>query len=55
MNSKAVIKALEAAGWYRVSEKGSHIKFRHAVQPGNVIVPHPKNDIPIGTLRSIEK
>jgi predicted RNA binding protein YcfA (HicA-like mRNA interferase family) len=32
---------------------GSHIKFKHPDKPGAVTVPHPKKDLPIGTLRSI--
>jgi predicted RNA binding protein YcfA (HicA-like mRNA interferase family) len=27
----------------------------HPTKPGIVTVPHPKKDMPIGTLRSIEK
>ncbi|QCI96706.1 type II toxin-antitoxin system HicA family toxin [Agrobacterium larrymoorei] len=35
--------------------KGSHVQFKHASKPGRVTVPHPKRDLPIGTLKSIEK
>ncbi|TPI53946.1 MULTISPECIES: type II toxin-antitoxin system HicA family toxin [unclassified Mesorhizobium] len=35
--------------------KGSHAQFKHTTKPGRVKVPHPKRDIPIGTLKSIEK
>jgi predicted RNA binding protein YcfA (HicA-like mRNA interferase family) len=55
MNSKAVIAALKADGWFEVNQKGSHVQFKHAAKPGRVTVPHPKRDLPIGTLRSIEK
>jgi predicted RNA binding protein YcfA (HicA-like mRNA interferase family) len=55
MDSRAIIRALEAAGWQRVATKGSHFQFKHPLRPGRVTVPHPKRDIPIGTLRSIEK
>jgi len=55
MNSRAVIRAIEAAGWSRVATKGDHWQFKHPTRPGRVTVPHPKRDIPIGTLRSIEK
>ncbi len=54
MNSREVIKALEADGWFEVAQKGSHKQFRHPVKPGRVTVVHPKRDIPLGTLRSIE-
>lgn len=55
MNSREVIKAMKAAGWQEVARKGSHVQFKHPTLPGRVTVPHPTRDIPIGTLRSIEK
>ena len=55
MKSADVIKALENNGWKMVAQKGSHVQFKHADKPGRVTVPHPKRDIPIGTLKSIEK
>jgi len=55
MDSRAVIKRLEADGWYEVAQKGSHKQFKHPTKPGRVTVVFPKKDIPIGTLRSIEK
>jgi predicted RNA binding protein YcfA (HicA-like mRNA interferase family) len=55
MNSKDIISVLKADGWVQVAQKGSHIQFKHPAKPGRVTVPHPKRDIPIGTLRSIEK
>ena len=50
-----MIAALERAGRYEVNRKGSHVQFRHPVKPGRVTVPHPHRDIPIGTLKNIEK
>ncbi len=55
MKSKDVIRAVEAAGWYAVRQKGSHIQFKHPTLPGLVTVPHPKREIPLGTLKNIEK
>lgn len=55
MNSKEIIKALEADGWQNVAQKGSHMQFKHPTKPGRVTVPHPAKDMPIGTLKSIEK
>lgn len=55
MKSADIIKALTADGWVEVNRVGSHVQFRHGAKPGRVTVPHPKRDIPIGTLRSIEK
>jgi len=35
--------------------KGSHWHFTHPTKPGKVTVPHPEKDVPLGTLRSIER
>jgi len=55
MNSRDVIAALKRDGWYEVAQRGSHLQFKHPEKPGRVTVPHPRRDIPIGTLASIEK
>jgi predicted RNA binding protein YcfA (HicA-like mRNA interferase family) len=55
MNSREVISALEADGWVEVARRGSHAQFKHPTKPGRVTVPHPKRDLPLGTLRSIEQ
>jgi predicted RNA binding protein YcfA (HicA-like mRNA interferase family) len=55
MNSRDIISALRANGWVQVAQRGSHVQIKHPAKPGRVTVPHPKRDIPIGTLRSIEK
>lgn len=55
MTSAEVIRRIINAGWYEVARHGSHAQFKHDTRPGRVTVPHPKRDIPIGTLRSIEK
>jgi predicted RNA binding protein YcfA (HicA-like mRNA interferase family) len=55
MNSREIIKRLKADGWYEVAVTGSHYHFKHPVKKGKVTVPHPKKDIPLKTLISIEK
>jgi len=55
MNSRDVIRALKANGWVQVAQKGSHVQFKHPSRPGRVTVPHPKRDLPLGTLRSIAR
>jgi predicted RNA binding protein YcfA (HicA-like mRNA interferase family) len=55
MNSREIIRRLEAAGWYHVKTTGDHWQFKNNQIPGRVTVPHPKRDLPIGTLHSIEK
>jgi predicted RNA binding protein YcfA (HicA-like mRNA interferase family) len=55
MDSRAVIRLLEAAGWRLVRVTGSHHHFRHPERVGTTTVAHPVKDIPPGTLRSIER
>jgi predicted RNA binding protein YcfA (HicA-like mRNA interferase family) len=55
MNSREIIKLLEKNGWYLVGVTGSHHHYKHKAKNGKVTVPHPKKDIPKGTLNSILK
>jgi predicted RNA binding protein YcfA (HicA-like mRNA interferase family) len=55
VDSRDLIKELQKHGWYEVKQVGSHKQFKHATKKGRVSVPHPKRDIPIGTLKSIER
>ncbi|MGA2251288.1 type II toxin-antitoxin system HicA family toxin [Terracidiphilus sp.] len=55
MTSREIIKSLKADGWYEMAHEGSHKQFKHPVKPGRVTVLHPKKELPIGTLVSIEK
>jgi predicted RNA binding protein YcfA (HicA-like mRNA interferase family) len=55
VNSKQIIKQLEAEGWFLARVKGSHHQFKHLSKPGLVTVKHPDSDIPAGTLHSIRK
>ncbi len=55
MNSGDVIRLLLADGWVEVARRGSHAPFKHPTKPGRVTVPHPKRDLPLGTLESIER
>ncbi len=55
MKSAGVIALLRRDGSIEIAQKGSHVQFKHPQKPGRVTVPHPKRDIPPGTLRSIEK
>lgn len=51
--SAGVIARLKSEGWVLYHVKGSHYQFKHPEKPGRITVPHPKRDLPIGTLRSI--
>ncbi|HQL05711.1 MAG TPA: type II toxin-antitoxin system HicA family toxin [Treponemataceae bacterium] len=55
MKSAEVIKLLKADGWFVFNIRGSHHQFKHPVKTGKVTVPHPKADLPIGTVKSIFK
>lgn len=55
LSSREVIKKLEEDGWYKVNVTGSHHQFKHPTKKGRVTVKHPDKDIPIKTLKSIEK
>ena len=55
LDSRKVIKAIERDGWYLVRVTGDHHHFKHPVKSGIVTVPHPRKDIPKGTLNSIWK
>jgi predicted RNA binding protein YcfA (HicA-like mRNA interferase family) len=55
MNSREVLAALKADGWFEVGQKGSHVQLKHPTKSGRVTVPHPKQDVALGTLKNIEK
>lgn len=55
MDSKQIIKRLEAEGWYLARTNGSHHQYKHPSKPGLVTVKHPDKDIPVGTLNSLMK
>ncbi|WP_168795541.1 type II toxin-antitoxin system HicA family toxin [Paraburkholderia aromaticivorans] len=55
MKSVEVVKLIQAAGWRLVRITGSHHHYRHAARAGLVTIPHPKKDLPPGTLNSILK
>lgn len=54
MDAKEVLKILKENGFEKVSQKGSHLKLTNGERI--TIVPlHGAKDIPLGTLKSIEK
>jgi predicted RNA binding protein YcfA (HicA-like mRNA interferase family) len=50
-----VIRQLQVAGWILVRVKGDHYHFKHDENPAIVTVPHPKRDLSLGVLKSIER
>ncbi|HSE78232.1 MAG TPA: type II toxin-antitoxin system HicA family toxin [Alphaproteobacteria bacterium] len=55
MNSREIITMLKQDGWQEVRQAGSHLHFRHPSKPGTVTVPHPRKDLTIATIKSIER
>ena len=55
MQSRLLIKELEDAGWTLDRVTGSHHIFKHRYNPNTIPVPHPKKDLPLGTVKSIRR
>ena len=54
-DSRKLIRLLQEDGWYLAGTIGSHHHFKHPDKPGKVTVPHPKHNLPAGTVKSILK
>ena len=54
-SSREVIQMLKADGWYEHGCVGDHHQFKHPAKAGKVTITHPKKDIPLKTLKSIER
>jgi predicted RNA binding protein YcfA (HicA-like mRNA interferase family) len=52
-DAKEVIRVLRKCGFRRVSQKGSHQKWRHPSGRQVIVATHGNKPIPIGTLKSI--
>ncbi|MCB2099466.1 MAG: type II toxin-antitoxin system HicA family toxin [Rhodobacterales bacterium] len=55
MDSRTLIKRLEADGWFMVAQKGLAPAVQAPGEKGRVTVPHPKRDLARGTVKSIER
>jgi len=55
MKSSDLIRKLEEDGWVLKRITGSHHSFKHPTKRPIITVPHPKKDLPIGTVKSILK
>lgn len=55
MDSKQLIKQLEANGWTLRGVKGSHHIFTHPDKSGHISVPHPRQDFGVGLLHKLLK
>ena len=54
-SSSEVIALLKAAGWYHIRTRGDHWQFRHPTKKGTTTVQHPKKDLTVRDLKSIEQ
>jgi len=54
LSGRKIVKAFEKIGYYRVSQKGSHIKIRNDVRGITLIIPDHK-EVDRWTLRGIIK
>ena len=55
MKSADLIRQLKDDGWVLAHTVGSHHQFKHPTKPGKVTVPHPKKDLPRGTVNCVLK
>ena len=57
MTSKDAIKRLKDHSWIEITPRTpvSHRHHPHPTKPGKPTVPDPKKEIPLPTLKSIEK
>jgi predicted RNA binding protein YcfA (HicA-like mRNA interferase family) len=53
MSSRDLLRILREDGWFEVATRGSHVQLKHPVKSGRVTLPHPKKDLPLGTVRSV--
>jgi predicted RNA binding protein YcfA (HicA-like mRNA interferase family) len=52
-DSRDILRRLTADGWVVVRIRGSHHQLRDTVTGRMVTLPHPRKDMPTGTVRSI--
>lgn len=55
MSGKYLMIELKSAGWKLTRVRGSHHIFKHPDLPHTVVVPHPRKDLPPGTVRAIRR
>ncbi|MBC7264075.1 MAG: type II toxin-antitoxin system HicA family toxin [Chloroflexi bacterium] len=53
VQARQVIKVLEALGFQRIKQSGSHATYRHPNGRWTIVSIHPSKTIPKGTLRKI--
>lgn len=54
-DSRDIIRRLEREGYVLRAVRGAHHKFFHDGLRRMVTIPHPKRDLPLGTVYSIDR
>jgi len=49
------LSILHKDGWFKCSQKGSHLQLKHKIKIGKITVPMHNQDIPKVTLHAILK
>lgn len=56
MKSTELLRILLQDGWFKVSQRGSHVKLRHTIKTGTIIFPiHGSNEVGKGLEKKILK
>jgi mRNA interferase HicA len=56
MKCSELLRKVKKAGWYEISQEGSHIKMRHLTKDGILIFPnHGSKEISKGLEKAIKK
>jgi predicted RNA binding protein YcfA (HicA-like mRNA interferase family) len=55
VDSREIIRVLGKHGWTHVRTRGSHHIFIDPATGRIAVVPHPKRDLPIGTVKKLER
>ncbi len=55
VSRREILRMLQQAGFQKVRQTGSHVRLFHPEKRQLVSVPHPKKDMPLGTIKSIEQ
>jgi predicted RNA binding protein YcfA (HicA-like mRNA interferase family) len=53
LSPEKIIKALIKLGFYKVSQKGSHVKYRKDGEPNRIVIIPMHDEVAKGTLQSI--
>ena len=55
MSSLDIFRMIKKDGWFLKAIVGSHHHFIHPTKSGKATVPHPKKNLPQGTINNILK